>query len=56
MKFYSVGFVKDGQANAIGDDVDNDYDIDNWTCPSVPGEELDNWTSEDITQVTLNQQ
>lgn len=56
VKFSSVGFVKDGQANVVGDDVDSDYDIDNWIHRSVPEEEIDNWTSEDIIQVILNQE
>ncbi|KAI5418907.1 hypothetical protein KIW84_043217 [Lathyrus oleraceus] len=42
VKFASTGFINIGQANVVGDDVDSDYDIDNWIRPSVPGEGLRN--------------
>ncbi|XP_050875925.1 uncharacterized protein LOC127079584 [Lathyrus oleraceus] len=56
MRFTSVGFINNDQANVVGDDDDSDYDIDNWIRPSVPGEELCNWTAKDVTQVTINQE
>ncbi|XP_050875552.1 uncharacterized protein LOC127079174 [Lathyrus oleraceus] len=56
VKFTSVGFISNDQANTVGDDDDIDYDIDNWIRPSVPGERLCNWTIEHVIQVTLNQE
>lgn len=57
MRFTSVGFINNDQANVVGDDDDdNDYDIDNWIQPSIPGEELRNWTAKDVTQVIINQE
>ena len=56
MKFSSAGLIKVGQANAIVEDADSDYDMDEWIRPSVPGVELNNWTSEDVVQVMLAQE
>ena len=56
VKFSSAGLIKDGQANAIVEDTDSDYDMDEWIRPSVPGVELNNWTSEDVVQVMLAQE
>ncbi|XP_050916564.1 uncharacterized protein LOC127131691 [Lathyrus oleraceus] len=54
VKFISAGFISNDQANVVGDNDDSDYDIDNWIQPSVLGEELHNWTAEDVIQVMLN--
>ena len=42
VKFSSAGLIKDAQANAIVEDADSDYDMDEWIRPSVPGVELNN--------------
>ena len=51
VRFSSAG-IGSGQANAV-DDSDNEFDIDKWIRPSVPGMELNNWTSEDCVPVTM---
>ena len=52
VKFSSSGFSQDGCTNAIIDNEDSVYNIDDWICPSGPGQELNNWTSVDTIQVT----
>ncbi|XP_050877813.1 uncharacterized protein LOC127081614 [Lathyrus oleraceus] len=42
VKFASGGIVRDGQVNVATDEVDNDYEMDQWIKPSVPGQELNN--------------
>ena len=34
------------------EDGDSDCDIDNWVRPRIPGEVLNNWSSEEIVQAT----
>ncbi|KAI5386852.1 hypothetical protein KIW84_073120 [Lathyrus oleraceus] len=50
----SAGIIQYGQISTINEeDGDSDCDINNWVRPSVPGEVLRNWSSEEIIQVTL---
>ncbi|KAI5436717.1 hypothetical protein KIW84_023005 [Lathyrus oleraceus] len=35
------------------EDGDSDYDLDDWVRPRAPGEIINNWTAEDVVQVTL---
>jgi hypothetical protein len=35
------------------EDGDSDCDMDNWVRPCAPGEKINNWTAEEIVQVTL---
>lgn len=49
---FSNASIGSGQANAV-DDSDNEFDIDKWIRPSVPGMELNNWTLEDCVPVTM---
>src|ERR1051325_9583932 len=51
VRFSSAG-ISSGQANAV-DDSYNEFDVDKWIRPSVPGMELNNWTSEDCVPVTM---
>ena len=51
MKFSSSNIIP-RQANEV-DDLDNEFDIDKWIRPNVPGLELNNWTSEDCVPVTM---
>jgi hypothetical protein len=52
--FSSAGIIQYGQVSAVNDeDGDSDYDIDNWVRPRIPGEVINNWSSEEIIQVTL---
>ena len=52
--FSSAGVIQYGQISAINDENgDNDYDIDNWVRPRIPGEVINNWSSEETVQVTL---
>ena len=39
--------------DADEDKADNDCDLDSWIRPCVPGEKLDNWSSEKTVRVTL---
>ena len=52
--FTSVGLMNHGDVFATGnEDGDSDCDMDNWVCPGAPGEKINNWTAEEIVQVTL---
>ncbi|KAI5391824.1 hypothetical protein KIW84_076574 [Lathyrus oleraceus] len=52
--FSSVGIIQYGQVSAVNEeDGDSDCDIDNWVRPRIPGEVINNWSSEEIIQVTL---
>jgi hypothetical protein len=52
--FSSAGVIQYGQISAINDENgDSDCDIDNWVRPRIPGEVINNWSSEEIVQVTL---
>ena len=52
--FTSAGLMNHGDVFAAGsEDGDSDYDVDNWVCPCAPGEMVNNWTAEEIVQVTL---
>ncbi|XP_050910855.1 uncharacterized protein LOC127126039 [Lathyrus oleraceus] len=52
--FTSAGLMNHGDVFATeGEDVDSDCDLDCWVRPSAPGEVINNWTAEDIVQVTL---
>lgn len=52
VKFSSAGFINEGQANAIDDDKDNGFDFSKWIPPTV--QELCNWSTEDVIQVTFS--
>ncbi|XP_058757655.1 uncharacterized protein LOC131630928 [Vicia villosa] len=54
IKFSSAGIVKD-HICAADDDMDSDYDIEEWIKPCVPGQKLLNWSSEDIISIALDQ-
>ena len=56
VKFKSGGIIHQGHANAVEDEGDSDYDLDNWIRPSVPGVELSNWTAQDVIQVMQAQE
>ncbi|KAI5430834.1 hypothetical protein KIW84_035096 [Lathyrus oleraceus] len=52
--FSSAGIIQYGRISAIKEeDGDSDCDIDNWVRLRVPGEVINNWSSEEIIQVTL---
>ncbi|KAI5427624.1 hypothetical protein KIW84_032870 [Lathyrus oleraceus] len=52
--FSSAGIIQYGQVSAVNEeDEDSDCDIDNWVRPQIPGEVINNWSSEEIIQVTL---
>ena len=49
-----VNFVIPSEVSAVNEeDGDSDCDIDNWVRPKIPGEVINNWSSEEIIQVTL---
>ena len=52
VKFASGGIVHEGHANAVDAEEDSDCDFDSWIRPSVPGQSLCDWTSEDVVEVT----
>lgn len=52
VRFTSGGVIHDGYISAVEDAEDSDCDFDNWIKPYVPGQDLHNWTSEDIIEVT----
>ncbi|XP_058726079.1 uncharacterized protein LOC131597396 [Vicia villosa] len=54
IKFSSAGIVKD-HICAANDDMDSDYDIEEWIKSCVPGQKLLNWSSEDIISIALDQ-
>ncbi|XP_058766556.1 uncharacterized protein LOC131640166 [Vicia villosa] len=53
-KFSSAGIVKDHICVA-DDDMDSDYDIEEWIKPCVPEQKLLNWSSEDIISISFDQ-
>ncbi|XP_058726836.1 uncharacterized protein LOC131598234 [Vicia villosa] len=55
IKFSSAGIVKD-HVCAGDDDMDSDYDIEEWINPCVPGQKLLNWSSEDIISIAFDQE
>ncbi|XP_058766815.1 uncharacterized protein LOC131640439 [Vicia villosa] len=54
IKFSSADIVKDHICVA-DDDMDSDYDIEEWIKPCVPGQKLLNWSSKDIISISLDQ-
>lgn len=52
IKFISARKSKEEDACVVEDEVDSDYDIETWIHPTVPGQELSNWTSEELVTVT----
>ena len=43
-----------GDVSATGsEDCDSDCDLDNWVRSCAPGESINNWTAEEVVQVTL---
>ncbi|XP_058729317.1 uncharacterized protein LOC131601500 isoform X2 [Vicia villosa] len=58
VRFVRGGVIQDGKVNAIvkGEEVDSDCDFDSWIRPSIPGTKLNNWTIEDVIQVTQAQE
>lgn len=52
IKFISAGKSTEEDACVVEDEVDNDYDLENWIHPTVPGQKLSNWTSEELVTVT----
>ena len=52
--FSSGGLVSPHTVNAADEDKANiDCDLDSWIRPCVPGEKLDNWSSEKVVRFTL---
>ena len=52
--FTSAGLMNHGDVFAASsEDGDSDCDLDNWVRPCAPGEMVNNWTAEEIVQVTL---
>jgi len=52
--FTSAGLMNHGDVFATdNEDGDSDCDMDNWVRPCAPGEKINNWTAEEIVQVTL---
>ncbi|KAI5415820.1 hypothetical protein KIW84_041023 [Lathyrus oleraceus] len=52
--FTSAGLMNHGVVFAIeNEDGDSDCDMDNWVRPCAQGEKINNWTAEEIIQVTL---
>jgi hypothetical protein len=52
--FTSAGLMNHGDVSATGsEDCDNDCDLDNWVRPCAPGGSINNWTAEEVVQVTL---
>ncbi|KAI5408748.1 hypothetical protein KIW84_054545 [Lathyrus oleraceus] len=52
--FTSAGLMNHSDVFAVGsEDGDSDCDLDNWVRPCAPGEMINNWTAEDLVQVTL---
>ncbi|KAI5407365.1 hypothetical protein KIW84_053570 [Lathyrus oleraceus] len=52
--FTSAGLMNHGDVFAASsEDGDSDWDLDNWVRPRAPGEMINNWTAEDVVQVTL---
>ena len=50
----SGGLVSPHIVNAADENkADSDCDLDSWIRPCVPGEKLDNWSSEKTVRVTL---
>ncbi|XP_050916439.1 uncharacterized protein LOC127131569 [Lathyrus oleraceus] len=52
IKFIIAGKNKEEDICAVEDEVDNDYDLETWIHPIVIGQELSNWTSEELVMVT----
>ncbi|KAI5410284.1 hypothetical protein KIW84_055689 [Lathyrus oleraceus] len=52
--FTSAGLMNHGDVSATGsEDCDSDCDLDNWVRPCAPGGSINNWTAEEVVQVTL---
>ena len=52
--FTRVGLINHGDVFATdNEDGDSYCDMDNWVRPCAPGEKINNWTAEEIVQVTL---
>ena len=55
IKFISGSIIHE-EAHTVSDEGDNDWDMDNWIRPTVPGQEPSNWFFEDIITVTHHQE
>ncbi|XP_058726011.1 uncharacterized protein LOC131597324 [Vicia villosa] len=55
IKFSSAGIVKD-HICAADDDMNSDYDVEEWVKPCVSGQKLLNWSSEDIISIASDQE
>ncbi|XP_058754437.1 uncharacterized protein LOC131627615 [Vicia villosa] len=55
IKFSSAGIVK-YHICAADDDMDSDYDIEEWIKSCVPRQKLLNWSSEDIISIDFDQE
>ena len=51
VKFSHPSAAQEGYTNAIGDDRVDGYNFEDWICPSIPGQALNNWTYVDVIQV-----
>ncbi|KAI5387225.1 hypothetical protein KIW84_073389 [Lathyrus oleraceus] len=52
--FTSAGLMNHGDVFAASsEDGDSDCDLNNWVRPCAPGESINNWTAEEVVQVTL---
>ncbi|KAI5396726.1 hypothetical protein KIW84_062813 [Lathyrus oleraceus] len=52
--FTSAGLMNHGDVFAASnEDGDSDGDLNNWVRPCAPGETINNWTAEEVVQVTL---
>ena len=56
VKFSRPSATQEGCTNAIGDDMADGYNIEDWIRPSIPGQALNNWTYVDVIQVSSTEE
>lgn len=55
VQFTSAGYILEDQVNVVKDN-DEDADFSRWIKPSVPEQELQNWTAEAVGLVTFSEE
>ncbi|KAI5394763.1 hypothetical protein KIW84_061398 [Lathyrus oleraceus] len=54
--FTSAGMLDPDRICMVGEEIDNDCEIDQWIKPCVPGMEIQNWKAEKIITITLREE
>ena len=51
IRFVSGGIIHE-EAHVVSEEGHNNYEMDKWIRPTIPGQEPANWFAEDVIEVT----